>query len=184
MKRIALVLAGILLFASAVQVRAFDGQRKGFILGGGLGLGVTSYTIDSDFFGESDRFNEFSFMTDFKIGYAPSEQVEIYYSSKGSWWGEDGITFLHSYGTAAISYYFLPQSPSFYISGGLGFSSLSAPFEDNTDTDIGFGIFFGGGYEFVRHFAVEADLMYGQPQESGFTFKGFVPRIVFVATAF
>lgn len=169
-------------------MRLLTASARGLSWAGGLGAGITSYVIEMEGIGQtfatSDRFNKFSFMTDFKIGYAPTEQIEIYYSSKGAWWGEDGITFLHSYETATVSYYFLPQSPTFYINGGIGFSSLSAPFEENTDTDIGFGFLIGGGYEFIRHFTVEANLMYGEPQESGFTFKGLVPRVVVTATAF
>jgi len=182
-KVLAVMLAGLFLLILSANAQAFDGQRKGFILGGGLGLGMTSYTLE---FGTltSDRFNKISFMTDFKIGYAPTDQVEIYYSSKGSWWSESGTTFLHSYGTAALSYYLLPQSPTFYLTGGIGFSSLAAPFENNTTTETGFGFFGGAGYEFIRHFAIEANLMYGQPGSSGDTFKGLVPRVIFVATAF
>jgi hypothetical protein len=183
MKRFSAVAVAMLFLASAVQVWAFDGQRKGFILGGGLGLGITSFTEELGPF-STDRENKFSFMTDFKIGYAPTEQVEIYYSSKVAWFDYFGITAAHGYGTAAVSYYLVPQSPTFFLSGGLGFSSISAPFESNSDSDIGFGFFVGGGYEFIRHFAVEVDLMYGQPTEGDYSFKGLVPRVTFVATAF
>ncbi len=183
MKRIAIVFAVIFLLVSAVQVWAFDGQRKGFILGGGLGLGMTSFTEELGPF-STDRENQFSFMTDFKIGYAPTEQVEIYYSSKVSWFDYFGITAAFGTGTGAVSYYLLPQSPTFFLSGGLGFSSISAPFESNSDSDVGFGFFVGGGYEFARHFAVEFDLMYGQPTEGDYSFNGLVPRVVVTATAF
>ncbi|OGC87987.1 MAG: hypothetical protein A2142_02080 [candidate division Zixibacteria bacterium RBG_16_48_11] len=126
-------------------------------------------------------------MTDLKIGYAPTEQVEIYYSSKVSWFSVgdgDAVIFAYGFGSAAISYYFQPQSPTFYVSGGLGVATLSDPFEDDPETSSGFGLFAGGGYEFARHYAVEFDLMYGLPKDQGITFKGFVPRLVFVATAF
>jgi len=178
MKRIALVLAGILLFASAVQVRAFDGQRKGFILGGGLGLGMSTYSAEG-----SPRFTEFALMTDFKIGYAPSEQVEVFYSSKVSWFEESGTIFSHGLGSVAVNYFLNPEQP-FYLSGGVGFSNLSDPFESNSETWWGVGFFGGAGYEFSRHYAVQFDLMVGFPQESGFTFNFITPRVLVIATAF
>jgi hypothetical protein len=185
MKRIAIVLAVIFLLVSAVQVWAFDGQRKGFILGGGLGLGMTSYKFESGPF-QTDTENQFSFMTEFKIGYAPTEQVEVFYASKVSWFNDalDNVIVANGLGLAAVSYYFLPQTPTWFVTGGLGFSTASAPFEESSRTYVGFGVSVGGGYEFARHFAVEFDLMYSAPEDEGVTFKGFVPRVVVTATAF
>ena len=181
MKRFLLVLVLSLFVTSTVW--GFNGVRKGFILGGGIGLGMTSFKEELGSL-STDWSSNFAFMTDFKIGYAPTNQVEVVYSSKGSWWGESGVTFLHGYHTAAVNYFIAPQTPSFYVTGGLGFSTLSAPFEANTSTDVGFGIFAGGGYEFAPHYALEFNLAYGAPGDSGARFKGLVPRVTFVATAF
>ncbi len=166
----------------------FDGVRKGFVLGGGVGMGLSSYTISIGSF-DSDRENRFSFMTDFKIGYAPTNQVEVVYSSKGVWFKGDGnvlntLTFLHSLSTASVNYYLKPEGPTFFLSGGLGLASLSDPFENNPENWTGFGFYVGGGYEFVKHYGVAFDLMYGLPEDSGVTFNGLTPRVVFVATAF
>ncbi len=190
MKRFLLVLVLSLFVVSSAF--GFDGVRKGFVLGGGLGLGMTSYTIkvNDPFFGsfETDRVNDFAFMTDFKIGYAPTNQVEVVYSDKSSWFSESSTTFLHGIGTATLNYYLKPEGPTPYISGGLGLATLSAPFESNTSTSTGFGFYVGGGYEFAKHFAVALDLMYGLPKDSDAgtdaTFKGFTPRVTVVATAF
>ncbi len=127
-------------------------------------------------------------MTDFKIGYAPNEQWEIFYADKSSWFGVDGVTALHSLGSAAVNYYLKPQGPTFYLGGGLGFATISTPFEDDNDVDIGFGLYVGGGYEFAKHFAVQLDFMFGMPQESSggvdYTFTGLTPRVTVIATAF
>ena len=166
-------------------------------MGGGLGLGMSSYTFEAVGL-TSDRGSRFAFMTDFKIGYAPTNQVEIVYSNKAAWFNDKiffggNVTFLNNISTAAVNYYFKPEGPTPFISGGLGLASLSEPFEDNSGiNDIGnwagFGFYVGGGYEFAKHFAVTLDLMYGLPQinDSGidFTFNGFVPRVSVIATAF
>ncbi len=185
MKKVILTLfLGIFL---STGVWGFDGQRKGFILGGGLGLGMTSFQEELGGF-KFDRVNKLALMTDFKIGYAPNEQWEIYYSDKSSWFDVDGTIALHGLGTASINYYLKPLAPTFYLSGGLGLATISTPFENNTDTDIGVGFFAGAGYEFVRHFAVQFDFMFGMPQESSggvdYTFTGLTPRVSVIATAF
>ena len=175
-------LAVVLCLVLAPYSQAFDGQRQGFILGGGLGVGLTTYTYSASG-ASSDRFNEVGFMTDFKIGYAPNEQVEIYYSNKLSWFDEGGAVLAHGVGSAAVNYYLQPQMP-WYISGGVGLGSVTAPFEENSEYWVGFGFFGGVGYEFSRHFAVEFDMMLGFPGESGITFNGINPRVVIVGTAF
>jgi hypothetical protein len=42
------------------------------------------------------------------------------------------------------------------------------PFEEGSDTWIGFGLFAGAGYEFSPHWSVEGDLIYGKPKDSEF----------------
>lgn len=190
MKKVLLVLVLSLLVSSPVW--GFDGQRKGFILGGGLGLGATSYKEKQvSFVGstETDWRNKFGFMTDFKIGYAPTNQLEIFYSDKGSWFDYDGAIGLTGLGALGVSYYLKPEAPTFYLGCGTGVSTfITSPLKSGTDTDLGFGFYAGGGYEFVKHFAIQLDFMYGIPKESsgGFknTFMGFTPRITFIGTAF
>jgi len=189
MKKVLLVLVLSLLVSSPVW--GFDGKRKGFIAGGGLGLGATSYKEKVN--GplgpiESDWTSEFAFMTDFKIGYAFTNQLEIFYSDKGSWFEYFGAIALNGLGAASVNYYLKPEGPTFYLGGGVGFSTFTLPFENNSDLEVGFGFYAGGGYEFVKHFAIQLDFMYGIPQESsgGFknTFRGFTPRITVIGTAF
>lgn len=169
----------ILLFLT-VTVSAFDGKRKGFILGGGIGPGFTSFTQElsfwDPFFGytkiKSDRENKAALMTDFKIGYAPTDFWEIYYTSKVSWFGLESVsgdvTIANGLGALGATYYFKPEAPSLFVAGGIGISTWSAPFESGSDTWIGFGLFAGAGYEFARHFNVELDLLWGKPGDSEF----------------
>jgi hypothetical protein len=192
----------------ATSAHAFNGERKGFILGFGLGPGFTSYTekITEEYGGvkqsiERDRKSKLGLVTDFKIGYAPSNFLEIYWFSKVSWFGHkfvqsyDFYDYYYEYvyhyeyvedwmvanGVAGIggTYYFRPTAPSWFLSGGLGYSAWSVPFEDNSlndyfyeednflqDSRLGLGLFVGGGYEFARHLNVQMDLCWGKPKNS------------------
>lgn len=171
--------------------RGFDGQRKGFVVGGGLGLGTTSYKqklVSPIGSSETGWSNGFGIMTDFKIGYAPTNQVEFFYNDKGSWFDYSGEIGLNGLGTASVNYYLKPEGPTFYLGGGLGFSIFTLPFENNTDVQLGFGSYVGSGYQFAKHFAVQLDFMFGKPQKSsgGFenSFTGFTPRLTVIGTAF
>ena len=166
-----LALIACLTLCIATGASAFDGNRKGFILGGGLGLGLTSFTQTVEFLGTSttsDRENKFAVMTDFKIGYGATEQVLIYYMSKVSWFSIENVygnnvTIANGFGGAGVAYYFKPTGPSPYISGGLGMSTWMLPFEEGADTWVGFGLVVGGGYEFSRHYSIEGNLAWGKP---------------------
>ncbi|MBP2681376.1 MAG: hypothetical protein H6Q78_1239, partial [Candidatus Krumholzibacteriota bacterium] len=74
-------IVAVTLFATSVH--AFDGNRKGFILGGGLGPGWTSYAqgYGDSFDGEdtSARETKFGLATDFKIGGGINEKIMVYY---------------------------------------------------------------------------------------------------------
>jgi len=166
-----LALIACLTLCIATGASAFDGNRKGFILGGGLGLGLTSFTQTVEVYGvsvTSDREDKSAIMTDFKIGFGASDQVLIYWSSKVSWFSIENVygnnvTIANGFGGVGVTYYFQPAAPSPYIQGGVGFSTWSLPFEEGTDTWIGGGLSLGGGYEFSRHWSVEGDLVFGKP---------------------
>lgn len=71
-----LLVIAFLTLALISDADAFDGNRKGFILGGGLGLGVTSFTQTVGGFGPRltlERGRKLGLQTSFRIGYAPSE---------------------------------------------------------------------------------------------------------------
>jgi len=151
-------LACILLFAFS-SLYAFDGERKGFILGGGIGAGFNSNTESFNAF--SETHSRAVFITNFKIGYAPSNTLEIYSIGKASWWGEsDKISRLVLSAIAITVYFDNTTDTGWFISGGLGLSTLDTPFESNSESSNGFGLFGGGGYEFSSHWSLEVDLLY------------------------
>jgi hypothetical protein len=161
------------------NAQAFDGNRRGFFLGGGLGPGLTNFsqTVGYSIFSvTSDRVNKASFLTDFKIGYAPSDKYQIYYFNYVSWFGldnvfGDNVMIGNGVGGLGLTFYTQPQAPSTYFNFGIGLSSWDAVSEDNGDTWWGVGIMLGGGYEFARHWALEGTFTYGHPSitEGGIT---------------
>ncbi len=151
-------LACILLLAFS-NLYAFDGERKGFILGGGIGAGYISNTTSFNSF--SNTNSRAVFLTNGKIGYAPSNTLEIYSIGKASWWGEsDKISRLVLSAIAITVYFDNTTDTGWFISGGLGLSTLDTPFESNSESSNGFGLFGGGGYEFSSHWSLEVDLLY------------------------
>lgn len=166
-----LALIACLTLCIATGASAFDGNRKGFILGGGLGLGLTSFTQTLEFPDTSvtsDRENKFAVMTDFKIGYGATEQVLVYYTNKVSWFSlenvlGENVIIVNGVGGVGMTYFFQPVAPSPYILGELGLSIWNAPFEEGSEAWYGFGLAVGAGYEFSRHYSVEVNLTWGKP---------------------
>ena len=173
-----IVVTTLFLVANA---NAFNSKRKGFIIGGGIGPSFSTFketvTIHG-FFGsgetiESQRENKFGLRTNFKIGYAPSNLLEIFFTVKDSWFsskvyflgeneGEDVIMASGFWGPG-VTYYFKPEAPSYFITGGFGVSTLSLPFESHAEIKFGGAVYAGAGYEFKNHFNVELDLGWGKP---------------------
>ncbi|MHB9031217.1 MAG: hypothetical protein ACYC9O_20815, partial [Candidatus Latescibacterota bacterium] len=153
--------------------RAWDGERRGFILGFGLGSGLTSYVQTVETGGvslEGDRENVVPIASNFLIGYAPTNQWQIFYTNKASWFGfenvlDEDITIAHGVGGIGVARYFAEYSPSFFLSGSVGLSTWDAPFEEDFETWTGFGVSLGWGYEFASHFQVENSFSWGRPEE-------------------
>ncbi|MCK5127254.1 MAG: hypothetical protein KAR42_13450 [candidate division Zixibacteria bacterium] len=166
-KSIVFILVACFIVGLTSGVSAFDGKRKGFILGLGAGLGLTSYTQSVGTL-TSDRENSFGLQTDFKIGLGTSEVFQIYWQSKVSWFGLDNalgnnVTIAHGFGGIGFTYFLQPTPQSAYLTGGLGYSTWTTPFESNSDTWIGFGLTVGAGYELSSHLNLEGTLMFGKP---------------------
>jgi len=180
-----LVLTAVIV--TATSVCAFNGERKGFVLGFGIGPGYTNFSQELGGI-ESDSEGKASIVTDFKIGGGFNEQFLLYYENRLSWFKltvvdevyydpfadevtftETDVTIAHGIGLVGMSYYFKTEAPSFYVLGSVGVSSWSAPFETNSDMWVGFGISAGVGYEFAKHWAIEGTLNYGNPSTDQFT---------------
>ncbi len=184
------LLVAALVGIMAVGAAAFDGQKKGFLLGGGLGAGMISYTQTVEYGGlsiTSDRENKGAFNTDFKIGWGINEKTEIFYTSKVTWFGVDNpigdnVTFADGLYGIGVAHSFRAWIPTWFVTGGLAMSTWTAPFESNSNTWSGLGLYLGTGYEFARHYNVEFDVIYGNPGDSEGGMKASASSTTFRAT--
>jgi hypothetical protein len=163
-------LVGLLVLLAPAETLAFDGKRKGFILGGGIGVGVTSYGYESHYYREyssSMSASEIAFATDLRIGYAPSDLVQVYGMSKVAWLISGGLTATGVAGPG-VTYFFDPAAPSWFVTAGLGLSTWSkfigTHFVGDRNSWYGFGLSVGAGYEFARHASIEGSLTWGNPK--------------------
>jgi hypothetical protein len=147
--------AAALLLSLAVssQLSAFDGQRKGFILGVGFGAGGLNYD------GRSVSFNNVTFENNFKIGYAPSNSFEIYYANIVSYFETLGTSFASGAACIAVTKYLKPEGRGLYFCGGVGFGYFWETEWDTID-ESGFGTFGGIGYDIGKHWSVQAEVVY------------------------
>ncbi len=166
------------------DVSAFDGQRKGFIIGFGLGPGLISFTeTGSQLFRLPirDRVTKFALVTDFRLGYAPDNLVQIYYVNKVAVSQPipgDDVVIANGIAGIGLSYYFQKETPSAFLSGGLGLSTRGV-FTSGKIDEKGFGIFVGAGYEFLKHSFIEFNLSWERPesrfvQVNAFTLKAAI----------
>jgi len=106
-------------FSSAL---AFDGQRKGFVIGGGLGLGFAG--VSSDDWAQTDMEN-MGYSFNFGIGYAWSEENMIVFLVEGvsyydDYDGYEDIYMSQSFGGFGYYHYFGMMGNSPFIKAGLG----------------------------------------------------------------
>lgn len=148
------------------QPRNHGVNRRGFILGLGIGFGG-SY-LQANYGAISGDATRSAFLTNFKIGYAPTNTLEVYYANKVFWWDESGLAILiHGLSAFGVTKYMNSETASGpFVSGGLGISVLDAPFE-NVNPSYGFGVFMGTGYEFTKHWSLETSFMYSNISDSG-----------------
>jgi len=173
-KRLPILVALITVVVLADTVSAFDGKRRGFLLGGGVGASAVGYkeTIEAPApEGKSSRREtSFAAVTDFKIGGSTNESLLLYYHSWSSWFhveGTSGIAATAISQVSGVGLRFYPEAESqFYVMGTVGVGLWSTPFEDNTKTQYGAGLLGGCGYEFLRHWSVEMCVGWSNPSSS------------------
>ena len=182
MKRFVLItlVAVLFLFGTA---GAFDGIRKGFVLGGGLGIAATA-DWDMDSAGVSIGEDGSGLGGNFVIGYAWDEHNMIVYEGNVVAWTSELIdeTIGQGFNGASWYHYFGPVGKSFFTAAGVGFCVFRVDtYEGN---DPGFGLLLGGGYEFARHVQVAAYFSTGKTGDSGVDFDHTHFNILFSAVAF
>jgi len=167
-----------------LQVAALDGDRKGFILGLGIGVQGTGYSSSASDGRLKDRFaysaNQGAAFTgglssDIKIGLGLTSDFEIHYFNKAMWntlknsendyllnlHGVSGFggTFFIPFGMSNI----WPSAP--FLSVGYGNAFWTAPQKELFSPFKGNGYYVGIGYEFAQHVRLEIDFLSGSTSE-------------------
>ena len=170
-----LLVIALLTFGLISDADAFDGNRRGFIIGLGLGVGVTSFTYsikESGWGLTLDRERKLGLQTNFRIGYAPNEFFQIYFVNKVSYYGmeknfNNHVSIAHGVSGLGLTIYLQPVAPSYFITGVIGLSTWSTLFENSPEL-YGEGFAFGFGYEFVRHWSIEVSVSQCDPSRTEF----------------
>ncbi len=166
----------ILLIAVALSnsAMAFDGKHKGFIIGAAIGPSLTMFSQTAsggESVGSGWKLKP-SFATDIKIGSFRNEQMQFFYNFNINLFSmtnafQEKVTIASGGQYLGVAYYLKPMIPTYYVIGGIGLSYWAAPFANEVPpTWQGFGLFGGAGYEFKKHYLLEADLSYGHPSKS------------------
>ena len=170
MKKLSVILAFILAFTATVAC-GFDGNRQGFVLGGGLGISPAS-KWKTDIFPELDlAFEETKagIGVNILIGYAWDEYNMLVLEGNvaGYETGFDNLTATQGFGGLAWYHYYGAKGATFFTTVGIGSYNFELEYKyDNIkvsgSNDPGFGMLFGLGYEFTRHFQAGAYFSFGK----------------------
>ncbi|MCK7514998.1 MAG: hypothetical protein MZV70_70645 [Desulfobacterales bacterium] len=120
-KRISLFLLASLVLS--VCLGAADGRRKGFIVGAGIGAGRVCYLSDWEW--ELWEWRAYGLAANFRIGYAPSNSLELFVMSDGMFYRREGATDALGIVGAGLAKYLGPAGTGPYVTGGIGMSVLS-----------------------------------------------------------
>lgn len=163
MRRLFLLLVVSLIFMSS-SAMAFNGLRKGFVVGGGLGFApVGKWSLDNTSLEDSNAGLALNLM----IGYAWDEFNMIIYEGNVVSYTTDIFgdrTVAQGFNGVSWYHYFGPMGKSFFSVAGLGFYVMNV--EDFDANDPGIGLLGGGGYEFSRHLQVGGYFSLGKTSDS------------------
>jgi hypothetical protein len=174
-------IACLLSFTSSTAA-AFDDERKGFLMGGGIGAGIQGSVVET--YGH-ERLVEGALATSIRIGWGLNSKTEVYLYNGGT----TGVAFYQvpmpytsSITVAALRRY-LHESPSFYVCAGAGVGSWSIM---AFTIGEGPGALAGVGYEYRKHWSVELDGKYANLGRPGAPFddptQQYGPTLTFAVT--
>jgi hypothetical protein len=144
----------LVLSLSFVGVGDALAQRSGFIIGFGIGAGISAVS------GGDTRG---AFATDFKIGAQVNPSVQVYYLGRTNWFSTSRSDLIIA-GISAAGVTYLP-SPKVQLSGGLGLFHWTdnRSFGEGIIAFTSLGLTGGVGYEFADLWLLDAAVTYGKP---------------------
>lgn len=145
--------------ALATPALALDGERRGFMLGGGVGFAMSF--VSQDFDEEPfDDFIEPGASFDLRAGWGVSEAISVYASARGTYMRYDTVNLIGSdtmhgvFGIGMTQIFKRGRSP-WYSTAHLGMAWFDLLEEPRADALTGFGFGAGLGYLFHPHLSVE-----------------------------
>ena len=167
------IMGVIILCLSLVGVTHLQAQRSGFIIGLGIGAGVTSYSFSDVLFGASTSEGDTKggLATDFKIGAQVSKSLQIYYLGRTNWLNDGRHTVAAGISALGVTYV-LPSAPV-HLSGGVGLATWLV----QGSGGAGFGLTGGVGWEFADLWLLDFALTYGRPSDRGGHMNMFLARV-------
>jgi hypothetical protein len=160
----------------------FDGNRKGFVLGGGLGFSpAASWEVDGTSLDESGA----GFGLNLVIGFGWDEQNMIVYEGNVAGWTSDFFLdrqVSQGFNGASWYHYFGPAGSSAFTTLGIGYYIFDVEGFDSNNP--GLGLLAGAGYEFARHWQVGGYFSYGKTSDPFFDYNHYHINILVSGVAF
>ena len=184
LKIVVYVLGALLLATSAF---GFNGQRQGFVLGGGLGLSPASkWEVDKIIGFEVNGAEETNAGVGLHlvIGYAWDNYNMIVYEGNGTGYDSDFFnqTMTQTFNGASWYHYYGEMGKAAFTTVGLGLYGFDG--ENLSANDPGIGLLLGGGYEFTRHWQFGAYIGFGKTSDAGVDFSHATFNILISGIAF
>ena len=187
MKRL-LLMVGLILLVTASTVMGFDGNRKGFVIGGGLGFAPTAGWDVNDtlfqIFPLKASESKAGAAVNVFIGYAWDEKNMIVYELSGAGYSSDKLNQNLSQGFNGPTWYhyYGDKGRSAFTTVGLGLYTFDG--ENFDPFDPGPGVLLGIGYEFTPHFQFGLYGGFGTISELGVDLKLHSIAVLVNAVAF
>lgn len=165
-KRVILVLTVLL---TPFSVNAFDGQRKGIVIGVGTGYSpVVHWSMEAPSVSESVT----GFLYEIVVGYAWDNRNLMVYEAvptffQSDYW--DGHYGVQGVWDVKWYHYYGRRGSSVFTTLGAGRALLGV--HDSGVTARGLGFYFGSGYEFAPHLQAGVFLAMGSGSDDGYNFK-------------
>lgn len=168
-----------MLLVSVTTSYGWDGNRKGFLLGVGFGMGYDSYSgIQYNSISPEKHDNStLAFAASPRIGYAFNNQMTIMYArhpltfSVESDNGED-VNITTCTESLQFSYFFEDSAPSLYlgVGAGIGYFFDEETFDEpgmnySSESLKGVGLYGIVGFEPIKHVTTELAIHYRSPQD-------------------
>jgi hypothetical protein len=174
----------LIMLVISTSLFAWDGERKGFLLGLGFGLGYEAYTgvqwdaISSD----KDSNKSWAFAASPKIGYAFNNNIALVYTRspltynvKTSTGTDVGIISCTE--ALQVIYFLEDQAPSIFFGLGTGIGYffdqevIDEPAMNYSPNSLkGFGLMASMGFEPFKHITTELAVHYRAPQKDASVF--------------